>query len=144
MGHLVQAQEEERRKIAADIHDDLIQAMTAASLRLQQLRKHATSDQQQELITRLDEAVRESITRLRRLMFDLGPPALDRRGLGPALRELLDRMRPDIEIDYTLDDRLATEPSSALRIELYRITQEALTNRRKHARSEEHTSEVQS
>jgi PAS domain S-box-containing protein len=136
MAHLVQAQEEERRKIAADIHDDSIQAMTAASLRLQQLRKHATSDEQQELIARLDEAVRESITRLRRLMFDLRPPTLDRTGLGPALRELLDRMRADIEIDYTLDDRLATEPSSALRIELYRITQEALTNVRKHARAE--------
>jgi PAS domain S-box-containing protein len=135
MAHLVQAQEEERRKIAADIHDDSIQAMTAASLRLQQLRKHATSDEQQELIARLDEAVRESITRLRRLMFDLRPPTLDRTGLGPALRELLDRMRADIEIEYMLDDRLATEPSSDLRIELYRITQEALTNVRKHARA---------
>jgi PAS domain S-box-containing protein len=135
MAHLVQAHEEERRKIAADIHDDSIQAMTAASLRLQQLRKHSTSDKQRELIARIDEAVRESITRLRRLMFDLRPPTLDRTGLGPALRELLDRMRADIDIEYTLDDRLLTEPSSDLRIELYRITQEALTNVRKHARA---------
>lgn len=135
MAHLVQAHEEERRKIAADIHDDSIQAMTAASLRLQQLRKHSTSDKQRELVARIDEAVRESITRLRRLMFDLRPPTLDRTGLGPALRELLDRMRADIDIEYTLDDRLLTEPSSDLRIELYRITQEALTNVRKHARA---------
>jgi PAS domain S-box-containing protein len=135
MTHLVQAQEEERRKIAADIHDDSIQAMTAASLRLQQLRKHVTTEQQQELIGRLDEAVRESITRLRRLMFDLRPPTLDRTGLGPALRELLERVGSDIDIDYTLDDRLATEPSPDLRVELYRITQEALANVRKHSRA---------
>jgi signal transduction histidine kinase len=135
VAHLVQAQEEERRKIAADIHDDSIQAMTAASLRLQQLRKHANTEQQQELITRLDEAVRESITRLRRLMFDLRPPTLEKTGLGPAVRELLDRIRAEISIDYTLDDRLATEPSNDLRIELYRITQEALTNIRKHSKA---------
>jgi PAS domain S-box-containing protein len=133
VAHLVQAQEEERRKIAADIHDDSIQAMTAASLRLQQLRKHLTTEQQQEVITRLDEAVRESITRLRRLMFDLRPPTLDRTGVGPAVRELLERIRAETDIDYTLDDKLTTEPSTDLRIELYRITQEALTNIRKHA-----------
>jgi len=133
VAHLVHAQEEERRKIAADIHDDSIQAMTAASLRLQQLRKHITTEPQQEVINRLDEAVRESITRLRRLMFDLRPPTLDRTGVGPAVRELLDRISAEIDIDYTLDDRLTKEPSNDLRIELYRITQEALTNIRKHA-----------
>jgi PAS domain S-box-containing protein len=135
VAHLVQAQEEERRKIAADIHDDSIQAMTAASLRLQQLRKHVTGEQQQALIARLDEAIRESITRLRRLMFDLRPPTLDRTGLGPALRELLDRMRAETDMDYTLEDKLATEPAPDLRIELYRITQEALVNVRKHAKA---------
>lgn len=143
MAHLVQAQEEERRKIAADIHDDSIQAMTAASLRLQQLRKHMTSDQQRELIGRLDEAVRESITRLRRLMFDLRPPTLDRTGLGPALREMLDRLRADTDIEFVLDDRLATEPSSDLRVELYRITQEALTNVRKHSNAKNVRVDVQ-
>lgn len=135
MTHLVQAQEEERRKIAADIHDDSIQAMTATSLRLQQLRKHMTTEQQQELIGRLDEAVRESITRLRRLMFDLRPPTLDRSGIGAALRELLDRISAEIDIQYSLDDKLATEPSSELRVELYRIAQEALANVRKHSRA---------
>jgi PAS domain S-box-containing protein len=143
MAHLVQAQEEERRKIAADIHDDSIQAMTAASLRLQQLRKHMTTPQQQDLLARLDEAVRESITRLRRLMFDLRPPALDRTGLGPALRELLDRLRADADIDYTLDDRLATEPSPDLRVELYRIAQESLANVRKHSRATHVSLELQ-
>jgi PAS domain S-box-containing protein len=135
MARLVQAQEEERRKIAADIHDDSIQAMTAASLRLQQLRKHLTTEHQQELLARLDEAVRESITRLRRLMFDLRPPTLDRTGLGPALRDLLDRMRNETGIDFALDDRLAIEAASDVRIEVYRIAQEAIANVRKHSRA---------
>jgi signal transduction histidine kinase len=139
----VQAQEEERRKIAADIHDDSIQAMTAASLRLQQLRKHATDDRQAELISRLDEAVRESITRLRRLMFDLRPPTLDRTGLGPALRELLDRMGAETGIDFTLDDQLASEPANDIQIEMYRIAQEALANVRKHSNAKNVKVELQ-
>jgi signal transduction histidine kinase len=133
MAKLVQAQEEERRKIAADIHDDSIQAMTAVSLRLQQLRKVVTTEEQQQLLARLDEAVRESITRLRRLMFELRPPMLDSRGLGPALRELLERLRDDMEIEYELDDRISAEPTSEVRIELYRIAQEVLANVRKHS-----------
>jgi PAS domain S-box-containing protein len=133
VAHLVQAQEEERRKIAADIHDDSIQAMTAASLRLQQLRRHMVTEQQQELVGRLDEAVRESITRLRRLMFDLRPPSLDRAGIGAALRELLERMRAETDIDFTLEDHLPNEPSGDVGIELYRITQEAVANVRKHS-----------
>jgi PAS domain S-box-containing protein len=142
IAHLVQAQEEERRKIAADIHDDSVQAMTAASLRLQQLRKVVTTPQQQELIGRLDEAVRESITRLRRLMFDLRPPTLDRTGLGPAIRELLDRLRGETDIDCRLDDGLATEPAGEIRVELYRIAQEALTNVRKHSNAKQVTVEL--
>jgi signal transduction histidine kinase len=131
--HLVRAQEEERRKIAADIHDDSIQAMTAVSLRLQQLRRLATTEHQQQLIARLDDAVRESIVRLRRLMFDLRPPALDGSGLGPAVRELLERLHSDMEISYDLDDRIDGEPTSSVRVELYRIAQEALANVRKHS-----------
>ena len=83
VAHLVHAREEERRRIAAAIHDNSIQAMTAAGLRLQQLRKHMTTAQQQELAIGVEEAVHESITRLRQLMLDLGPPTPDRNGDPP-------------------------------------------------------------
>ena len=135
MAHLVRVQEEERRKIAGDIHDDSIQAMTAASLRLQQLRRQLTDTRQIELLTKLDDSVRESITRLRRLMFDLRPVTLDQAGLGAALRELLERAKQEGGFEYSLDDRLPDEPSRDVRIEIYRIVQEALVNVRKHARA---------
>lgn len=133
MALLVHAQEEERRKIASDIHDDSIQAMTATSLRLQQLRRRLTDPPQLELLGKLDEAVRESIGRLRRLMFDLRPAALDRSGLSAALRELLERLKGDSGVDFSLEDRAAVEPAGELRVEIYRIAQEALVNVRKHA-----------
>jgi PAS domain S-box-containing protein len=130
---LVRAQEEERLRIASDIHDDTIQTMTAASLRLQQLRRRLTVPRDLELLAKLEVAVQESIVRLRRLMFDLRPPALDRSGLGPALRDLLDRLEEETGVMCVLRNEMPTEPPPDARISLYRITQQALTNVSKHA-----------
>jgi PAS domain S-box-containing protein len=130
---LIAAQEEERLRIASDIHDDTIQAMTATSLRMQQLRRHLTDPGQIELLSRLEEAVRESITRLRRLMFDLRPASLDRSGLASALRELLERWQEETHLTFTLENRLDGEPVGGIRTALYRIAQEALVNVKKHA-----------
>jgi len=130
---LIAAQEEERLRIASDIHDDTIQAMTATSLRMQQLRRHLTDPGQIELLSKLEDAVRESITRLRRLMFDLRPASLDRSGLAAALRELLERLQEETHLTFTLENHLNSEPSGGIRTALYRIAQEALVNVKKHA-----------
>jgi signal transduction histidine kinase len=130
---LIAAQEEERLRIASDIHDDTIQAMTATSLRMQQLRRHLTEPGQIELLSRLEDAVRESITRLRRLMFDLRPASLDRSGLAAALRELLERLQEETHLTFTLENHLGSEPVGGVRTALYRIAQEALVNVKKHA-----------
>ncbi len=130
---LIAAQEEERLRIASDIHDDTIQAMTATSLRMQQLRRHLTDLGQIELLSKLEDAVRESITRLRRLMFDLRPASLDRSGLAAALRELLERLYEETRLTFTLENHLSIEPSAGIRTAVYRIAQEALVNVQKHS-----------
>lgn len=130
---LVAAQEEERLRIASDIHDDTIQAMTATSLRMQQLRRHLMDPTQVELLTRLEDAVRESITRLRRLMFDLRPATLDRSGLAAAIRELLERLEDDAGIKFELENHTEAEPDHEVRTALYRIAQEAFANVKKHS-----------
>jgi len=130
---LIAAQEEERLRIASDIHDDTVQAMTATSLRMQQLRRHLTAPDQVELLTRLEDAVRESIVRLRRLMFDLRPASLDRSGLAAALRELTDRLHDETPINFVVVNQLSIEPEGGIRTALYRIAQEALVNVRKHS-----------
>jgi signal transduction histidine kinase len=137
LARLVAVQEGERLRIASDIHDDTIQAMTAASLRMQQLRRHLTDQAQIELMGKLEEAVRESIARLRRLMFDLRPAALDQAGLEAALWELLEHTKKEANLQYTLDCHLTTEPAGGVKTALYRIAQEALANVQKHAAATE-------
>ena len=78
--HLVSAGEEERERIASDIHDDSIQVITAAGIRLQMLRRELDDPKQLDLLADLEETIQLSISRLRHLLFELRPPALDREG----------------------------------------------------------------
>jgi signal transduction histidine kinase len=139
LAHLVSAGEEERRRIAGDIHDDSIQVMTAAGMRLQILRRSITEPEQLRRLSDLEQTIQLSISRLRHLIFELRPPALDNEGLSAALRAYLDEAGETAGTSYRLDDQLAAEPPEATRVILYRIAQEALTNIRKHADAENAT-----
>jgi len=133
LGHLFRAQEEERARISGDIHDDSIQVMTAVGLRLEALRRRLTDPEALESLQLLGETVTSAIARLRHLMFELHPRVLDEDGLAPALRVYLDHMSEQVQIEYTLANRLEEEPALTVRTVLYRIAQEALVNIRKHA-----------
>jgi PAS domain S-box-containing protein len=139
LAHLVDAGEAERRRMANDIHDDSIQAITAAGMRLQILRRSLADSDQLALLDDLEQTIQLSIARLRRLLFELLPPVLDHDGLSAALRMYLDETADGGDADYRLDDTLATQPPLEARLILYRIAQEALTNTRKHARARDVT-----
>jgi PAS domain S-box len=129
---LERAQEEERRRIAADIHDDPIQVMSAVDLRLQMLAESPVDASSAELAN-LHETVVRSIERLRSLVFELRPPALERDGLAGAFRMYLDHTARETGWQTEVIDEISTEPGPELRAVLYRIALEAIGNARKHA-----------
>jgi PAS domain S-box-containing protein len=133
LSRLVDAQEEERRRLAAEIHDDSVQIMSAVGVRLEILRRRLADSPHLEAVAGLEETVEQAIGRLRQLLFELRPPALDSEGLVPALRMYVDRMEPDRGQTYRLETTIVSEPPPETRLVLYRIAQEALTNARKHA-----------
>ena len=133
LAHLAGAQERERARIASDIHDDTIQAMTAVGIRLERLRRHLQGPDHRALLDQLQETVAESIRRLRHLLFQLRPPSLDREGLASALRLYLRQICEGTGCAQELTNRLTEEPPEETRLILYRIAQEALNNVRKHA-----------
>lgn len=132
---LVRAQEEERQRIAADIHDDSVQALTALALRLGIAGGQTRDPDTAQMLRDAEQQTQTAIERLRRLMFELRPPALDRDGLVEALRLYLDETRSQHGIEVSLDTRLAAEPSEETRAVIYRIAQEAIVNVTKHARA---------
>jgi PAS domain S-box-containing protein len=133
LGHLVQAQELERRRIAWDVHDDSIQSMVAVGMRLQLLAARLPAEQRATLEA-LDDAVRGTITRLRTLVFQLRPTSIDRHGLVSALTDFLRDVVAGWHISYELHhDELTEQPPTETAITIFRICQEAITNVRKHA-----------
>ncbi|MGH2555914.1 MAG: GAF domain-containing sensor histidine kinase [Actinomycetota bacterium] len=131
LSRLVNAEEEERRRIAANIHDGPVQQIVNASMRLELLRKRLTDPAQVSAVDAISTAVGGSVDGLRNLLFDLRPLILDREGLESALLQYLRNL--DGQLQVRVDNRLSTDPPDDLRIIMYRIAQEALANVRKHA-----------
>ena len=129
---LVSAQEEERARIAADIHDDPIQAMVAVGLQLDLFSEQATTPDLVARVERLRRSVKHAIERLRHLLFELSPPSLE-SGLGTAVTELATRAEEDLGFELRIDDRTKRELPIEARTAAFRIVQEALANVRKHA-----------
>jgi signal transduction histidine kinase len=136
LGRVVSAAEEERQRIAGDIHDDSVQVITAVTMRLHLLARQLDDPTHVASLESLNQTVTMALARLRNLMFELRPPALDREGLAAALRQYLDRVDGESSTAYELEDGLRSEPSPEARVILFRIAQEALANVRKHARAQ--------
>lgn len=136
MSRLVAAQEEERRRIAGDIHDDAVQVMAAANLRLGLHRRHlaASLDETQKRdLDELEKTITLAIGRLRHLLFELSPPALEQSGLAAALKVALEQLAAGSSLKTELLNELSEEPDPDHALVLYRIAQETLANIHKHA-----------
>ncbi len=133
LDRLVQAQEDERARIAGDVHDDSVQALAAVELRLGLLRRRL-STRAPELLQGIDEmtdTVGTATERLRHLLFDLDSPALH-DDLAGALDQAASYVFGDELAWGVVGDRDADLPQG-LRVTAYRITKEAMVNAHKHA-----------
>lgn len=133
---IVGAQESERQRIARDLHDETGQSLTAIGMGLRGLANETDSKKRLTTLTQLQSLTSESIHELQRIISDLRPAHLDDLGLSATLRWYASRIheltslhvRVDIDGDEpTLDD--------AVKITIFRITQEALNNVIKHAQA---------
>ncbi len=131
---LVQVQEAERAEIAAEVHDDPVQALAAVDLRLGLLRRRIEEHAPQLLdhILPLQDTVSRASDRLRALLFDLEAPDVA-RSLVPALEQVAEELYRDVGIESTVTAVDEPQAPVSLRTVAYRIVREALVNVRKHA-----------
>lgn len=134
---VVAASEQERRRLASDVHDDSIQVMSAHVMGLQLLRRRVDDVEMQARIRELEDSGRAATARLRELVFELHSPILEDRGLGPAIEVLLERLFEGWDCVYTLSVETDDEPAPSVRDTAYRVAQEALRNARSHADARE-------
>ena len=100
-----------------------------------QLRRRLTDPDDLKVVSKVEETLKLAGDRLRKMIFDFRPPALEDEGLVTALQIYLDQLQEDTGISYRLDSQLDEEPPLETRVVIYRIAQEALMNVRKHARA---------
>ena len=138
VGKLITAQEEERRRVAYEVHDGLAQMLAAAHHRLQAFaERHApASEASKEDLDRVLRLVRQTVGEARRVIANLRPTALDDLGLAAAIRQEIEGLRGDgWEVEY--EEKLGKGRLPAtLETTLFRVTQEALTNAREHAQTD--------
>jgi signal transduction histidine kinase len=136
---LVGAREEERRRLRRDLHDGLGAQLAALNVQAGSIRRLISSDPEgaDELVVELREELRTAIADIRRLVYDLRPPALDELGLLAALRQLAERYGIEgerVRVEVQLPEDLSPLPA-AVEVAVYRIAQEAMTNVVRHARA---------
>ncbi|UCB49573.1 MAG: PAS domain S-box protein, partial [Deltaproteobacteria bacterium] len=133
---LFQTQEEERRRIARELHDEAGQALTAINLGLERLEEKVSSSENgiRKDISEIREMVIRTSSEIRRLSYSLHPTLLSDLGLEPALNLYFKNVKnhSDLDIEFRMvgfDQRLDVDTETVL----YRFSQEALTNTIKHS-----------
>ena len=132
-GQVIRAQEEERKRLARELHDDTAQLLFAQLLTITTVRASA-SGATLRLTEELERMTVQSLESVRRLALELRPPALDDLGLFDALAELCQRFSDQLGIPVVFEHRgsRARVPKE-VELVVYRVVQEALTNVAKHA-----------
>jgi signal transduction histidine kinase len=134
---LFQIQEDERRHLARELHDQMGQALTALKIDLQATQR---LEERTDIVRRLDDsiaALERLLQQARQLSLELRPPLLDDLGLVPALRWYLDQQaqRAGLRVEFFADPALE-RVDAAIETACFRVAQEALTNVVRHARAQ--------
>lgn len=135
---VIRTQEEERRKIAQELHDEIGQALTVMKINIEMSKQKIPSEFTQVIdrIKENEELIVQTLEKVRNLTTDLRPPTLDDLGLVPTLNWYIQSFskRTNIKVTFKTNHCRGRFPLD-LEMVLYRINQEALTNVAKHAKA---------
>lgn len=138
------AQEEERKRIARELHDDTAQALTSMLVRLRLLDRALADEEEKSNLGEVRDLAASTLEGVRRMALDLRPSALDDLGLVPALKWYTENLAQSLSIEACfLANGLKRRLPPELELVLYRVAQEALTNVAKHARARRVTVELE-
>jgi signal transduction histidine kinase len=134
---LVTAREEERRRLRRDLHDGLGPTLAGVTLRIDIARNKVMSDPDQAdtILVETKGQIQDTIGDIRRLVYELRPPALDEMGLEKAVRAFVDQQKMDgLKITIEDSEGLSSLPA-AVEVAAYRIALEGITNVIRHAQA---------
>jgi signal transduction histidine kinase len=136
---LITAREEERRRLRRDLHDGLGPTLASLTFKIDAARNLLTQDSARadRLLEEVRDQTQETLAQIRRLVYNLRPPALDELGLLSALREqAASYQHQGLQILIEAPECLPPLPA-AIEVAAYRIAREALTNVVRHAEAQQ-------
>ncbi len=138
--HGIRILEEERRRIARDLHDGPAQVLTNISMKLEILKMMIDSDPEmaKNQVDQLHKKVGSVVSEIRHLIYDLRPIAIDEVGLLEATKALCTQLQQNWNLPITMrtDDTIESKSvAPAKQVALYRLIQEILNNMKKHAKA---------
>jgi two-component system sensor histidine kinase DegS len=137
---VISAQEDERRRIAIDIHDEVLQMLGFNLMKIdliERLWEKGEYPLALDHLRALRDTLESAINLLREIIAELRPPSLDVQGLIPTLDEYLKRYRSETGATVFLTSSLGRRLSPTVETLIYRLVQEALVNARKHSSATE-------
>lgn len=134
---IVTAREEERRRLRRDLHDGLGPALASHTIKIGTARLLIDSDPQtaRRILDELETSLANSLTDIRRLVYNLRPPALDQLGLVPALSDFLQQCTGETQFTLSAPEDMPQLPA-AVEVASYRIVQESVNNVIRHAKAQ--------
>lgn len=139
----IRTQEEERSRIAKDLHDEISSKLNIIHLNMHMLRKKVDNDSLSSILKNIDQSLKASIDRSRKISHELMPPVLQKFGLKTAIEELSKEIKQATEIKFILEGIEHAEGlSQEKQLHLYRIIQEWCNNTLKYAHASEILLEV--
>jgi signal transduction histidine kinase len=133
----VELQEDERKRVARELHDEVGQALTSILIRLKTLQEEADNVAISDRLDDLRSLTAQTIEELRRLAMDLRPAALDSLGIVPALQWYIQQCaeRTGLDIKFSGPEKFERLPLETELI-LYRVAQEGITNAIRHGKAQ--------
>lgn len=131
---LITEREDERKALARELHDQIIQDMLGLIYHLEEIEEKAGSAGVKQDVGLVRSGIRSLVEELRQVCSDLRPPTIDHHGLPAAINSFANEWadRSDVEIHLEIDPALGRLPEM-MELSLFRIVQEGLNNVRKHA-----------
>jgi PAS domain S-box-containing protein len=131
----IEAQEDERRRLAKDMHDSLCQQLSAIRLYICSTKCFDMNEEQKIMVQKSSEALGTALSEVRSLCFNLMPVTLEQHGLHTAVREFCGQLQRTHNIAFIIEIGENVRLAKELELDIYRIIQEFVQNALKHGRA---------
>lgn len=132
----IRTQERERKRIATDLHDGIGASLSSIKMQIADVVNNESEDRTTRA-TEINENLTDVIDDIKRIVYDLHPPGLERYGLHSGLKTLVDRLNKTSDLNVIFDYYGQREVVQPVSITIFRIIQELINNTLKHARASE-------